>query len=174
MDGKWTEISCGLCGANAGESREHKGVTFFKGPLGVFNHFRSYHDEYKTLKESLDFAEVVLNVVQSFDRRLVSDEDVELLKQGKEPDVEILKKVRPPLESALGDAPHKKRRISNPVDSPEFESMHGTWQVSPAQQQKSAEEAAKTSSEHTNIPNETGETEAGRLLRLHRESFFGK
>ncbi|KAK5119666.1 hypothetical protein LTR85_007495 [Meristemomyces frigidus] len=63
LDGVWTEIWCGTCGANSDRQRR----TFFSGASGLFRHWNKMHmDGKSTLNASL----------ASCGRRILDDEEV--------------------------------------------------------------------------------------------------
>ena len=111
MDEKWTEIWCGQCGRNATIDIGTKMPRFFGSAIGLINHVRSHFNEQPELRRLAPLFEHVK-------RRHVSDEDVALMKAGKEPTVAITKRTEDPTKSATP----KKRKMNTP--------QHGT-SVSP-------------------------------------------
>ena len=83
MDDKWTDVSCGVCGANASYRKKDDVMDFYfyGGFMGVLNHVRTAH------KGELDIS--IANTLRTCNRRLVSDEDIALMRKGKDPKVKI-------------------------------------------------------------------------------------
>ncbi len=88
--GRWTEISCGICGANV---QRRRGVNYYySGIIGLFNHMRITHRDEAGPKKLTD-------TMRTCTRRFVSNQDVALLKKGEDPKHEIRMHVRiPPCE----------------------------------------------------------------------------
>lgn len=82
MDGKWTDVSCGVCNANASVNRESKALKFYGGIMGLNNHVRTAHVD--------EVGPTIADTLRTCNRRVVSDEDVALMKEGKEPKVQIV------------------------------------------------------------------------------------
>lgn len=91
MDGKWTEIGCGICGKNAGYNQKAKGFKFFGQLVGTLNHIKSHFDK-DTQKDVRRFTELFKHVT----RRDVNQEDVDLMKAGEEPKVPITMRTEEP------------------------------------------------------------------------------
>ena len=85
MDRNWTEISCGLCGANASHDASDKQPKFHHGMLGLNVHCRADHGQRpgRNMKDTL----------RTCKRRVVSNEDVTLMQLGKQPKVRIVPNV---------------------------------------------------------------------------------
>ena len=111
MDEKWTEIWCGQCGRNATIGIETKMPRFFGSAIGLVGHVKSHFNEQPELRK-------LAQVFDHIKRRHVSDEDVALMKAGKEPTVAIHKRTEDPMKATTP----KKRKTNTP--------QHGT-SVSP-------------------------------------------
>ena len=74
LDNNWTEIACGHCGANA-SYRQNELKLYGGGFAGLYNHFRAAH------KDETDVSAGAM--VKTCRRRVVSDEDAELMKEGE-------------------------------------------------------------------------------------------
>ncbi|KAK5119667.1 hypothetical protein LTR85_007496 [Meristemomyces frigidus] len=80
LNGSWCEIWCKDCGANASPFSG----TFFTGISGLNQHvIRTHKNHYRSIS--------VKDIMATCARRALSDEDVALIRQGKEPKVEIKK-----------------------------------------------------------------------------------
>ena len=88
IDWKWTEIGCGLCGRNATFDKDKKQFKYIGGPNGLITHIRSHFTEPED--------KVLTKLIDNISRREVSDEDVALMREGKDPKVEIEKNVGTP------------------------------------------------------------------------------
>ncbi|KAK5133823.1 hypothetical protein LTR08_007253 [Meristemomyces frigidus] len=98
IDGQWTEISCDECGANAGARG------YFGGVSGLCTHKVRSHKSGKAV--------ILATIIATCRRRLVSNEDVELIRKGGNPAVEILKILPPPSQHApasAGPLPHQQQ-----------------------------------------------------------------
>lgn len=85
VDGKWSAISCGACGANA--SRRHGEDKLYKGLLGLHNHVKVMHKN--SIGVNIDA------FLHSLRRREFSDAEVLLMEAGEAP--------RLPIEINFGD-----------------------------------------------------------------------
>lgn len=107
IDGKWTEIWCGKCGRNAIIDNATKIPRFFGGAIGLVSHLRSHFKEEKELQR-------LVPVFEHIKRRHVSDEDVALMKAGKEPMVAIIKRTVDTTKATTAKTTPKKRTIDMP------------------------------------------------------------
>ena len=114
MDGKWTEVSCGVCGKNA--MKEGKELRYIGGIIGLYGHVASHFKE----RQDVSFAERFGHIT----RREVSQEDVELMMAGKAPKLAIPMYegfVKPKLKINLG-----KRKIENPEAFEQAKKLNST------------------------------------------------
>lgn len=107
MDGKWTEISCGVCGRNA--TKHGKSLEYIGHVQGLYNHIALSHFKGRT---DLSFEDKFAHIK----RREVSQEDVDLMLAGKAPKVEIPMDLGPEI---VKSKPGKKRKTEDqPASSP--------------------------------------------------------
>ena len=100
MDEKWTEIWCGQCGRNATIGIETKMPRFFGSAIGLIGHVKSHFNDPELRR--------LAPLFDHFKRRHVSDEDVALMKAGKEPTVAITKRTEDPMKATTP----KKRKTN--------------------------------------------------------------
>ena len=82
LDGRWTEISCNVCGRNALYDTQLEIFRYFSGVQGLINHVKTHITAPDSGKDSNEVSEL-------FKRRIVSDEDVQLMERGETPNIQI-------------------------------------------------------------------------------------
>ena len=90
LDDAWTEIWCSGCGSNVRSQRDNSDASFFQGMQGTAAHMIQACDRYKRDSRDPSFKEASRNC----GKRVLSEEDVQLIKSGKEPKHPIVKYVR--------------------------------------------------------------------------------
>lgn len=95
MDGKWTEISCKTCGGkNAMFDDSLETSRFLVGIRGLFKHMQTTHKSDPQSRHDID------RIFKYFRRRYVTDGDVDRMKAGLKPLVEIKIRVQKSTSSA--------------------------------------------------------------------------
>ena len=82
LDGRWTEISCNVCGRNALYDTQLETFRCFSGIQGLINHVKTHITAPDSRKDLSEVSELIK-------RRIVSDEDVQLMERGETPNIPI-------------------------------------------------------------------------------------
>ena len=82
LDGRWTEISCNVCGRNALYDAQIETFRYFSGLQSLNNHVKTHMTAPDPGKDSNEVSELIK-------RRIVSDEDVQLMERGETPNIPI-------------------------------------------------------------------------------------
>ena len=96
IDNKWTELSCGVCRANATQDLNFKPLKFYGGPIGLSNHISSH----RAKGSSRPGHNVAL---KCFKKREISKEDAELIQTDHESNLKMTMCIRGHDDAAIID-----------------------------------------------------------------------